>query len=667
MPPSPELLLSLSPSLLRSLLATFGPVRDLSANATPTAIAHAIFDRRSGPKLSRALARVARFGTASGRRAIVEAARARRDARAAQWNQTRAADVAARLVIECATLKGPARRAAERILALATLRLERELAERPTYELCATTPVDAAAIARALAGVLEPIDVWTFRDPDGSARAAVFRRGPRVTWIDEDTKGLVAREAAPVVVDLLRVLPGGVRVALTLAAPEDLPAYARALGLSLLPSLSLRPFHDLTADRLARAPRPRGVQRVTVVGIRRRKADGTRAELRGFDALAAAEEGGALGGEGYVDRTTVRTEHRERAVDAFLELPHRIEISDPEYDAPVREALGGVGIFAPGTLQDDARSLAPYTHADWRWRRVVGDDAFERLVATKRLVRALAAHVATEEHRMHGSAFIARDVPGEPGMQYALSEDRSLGAKLVGPKDRVAWRLDLAALAAAMRADLGASPVDPSRALDLAAVLDLGVVALPSGKLRFVYPMGTPPKGWAQVVARASGLGVTPIALLPRGHGGAEGMIAIDLDVAEQLGARRIGRALGKAAEAVGAADEVEAWRLHDEDVVIDEGSGRVWVAGTPVALTEKPLRLLTLLARRAGQITPSKEIGMELSSSGYPDVAARKAKAELERQVRAAGLDDALIGRLVLVDGRKGFRIGLSARVVSR
>jgi hypothetical protein len=83
------------------------------------------------------------------------------------------------------------------------------------------------------------------------------------------------------------------------------------------------------------------------------------------------------------------------------------------------------------------------------------------------------------------------------------------------------------------------------------------------------------------------------------------------------------------------------------------------------VGLSEKPFRFLEYLARHSEQLTPTKDLGAYVSSSEYPDAAARRIKGELERQLRAAGIDDLLVDRLVVADGRKGYRLGVSARVV--
>ena len=675
--PSPELLLSLSPPLLRALVATFGPIAGLRPNAPAQAIVRAIFEGRAPAKLARVLeATVGRFGTEAGRRAIVEAGYARRDARVEEWLEMRAADVAATLAIESAKAtpgKGSARRIAERLFALAGLRLERELAERATYELLATEPVAREGIARATGRALGAgvRDVWMHEEADGVLRVAVFVRQPTVARLVDEGGQIVTRVDAPVAVDMVRVDASGTRVSFTLARPELLARYASALGLPLRPSSTLRPLHDLTSEVLARMKWPRGVTKVTVVALRWRRPDGSRHEVRAFDALDPAHEGTAPR-SGYVDRATVRVQIGERAIDAFLQLPHRLEISDAAFEGVVREVLELLGVLAPGAMGDDARSLTPPEHGDWRWRSVVRDEGFEALVKAKLLVRVTAAHVATEEMRMHGAGFVVREVAGEgeKGTAYALAEDRSLGARLVGKKERVAWRLDLGALAAAMRKDLGAVAVGRPGAIEVEGVLDLGVVALPSGKMRFVYAMGAPPRGWLAGAVKACGIGVTLVVMVPRGRGGeVDGAVVIELDVGEQLGVKRIGRALGRAAEALGVGHEVEACWLYDEEVIVDRAARKVWVTGVLVGLSEKAYRFVEYLALHAGRPTTTKELGSYVSSSGYPDDAARRIRGEVERQVRrsleGAGADVAIVERLIVAEGKLGYRIGVGVRVV--
>jgi hypothetical protein len=645
-PASPEIVRCLSAPVLRALLDAFGA--PASPKNAAVDVARALFEESAPAKLARAAPLLARLGTRSGLRAIVEAARAVRDARADAWSATEPVDVVATLLVEGATAKGRARRAAKRLLDLALLRVERELPERATYELLAGRPLAHEDVVRALRKALGRAlrEAWHHVGADGALRVALFMAQGHV--------------------DLVRVSPDGARVAVTPAIPEQLSAYVHALGLSMRPSLTLKLLHDLDAAALARVALPPGVRSISVVALRWRFPNGARIEIRAEDALAIAQALGAAGA-GYVDRATIRVETDDRAADAFLQLPHRVEIADRAREPVVRAAIAALGVFEPGARPDDARSLAPYEHPEWRWRGVVGDEGFARLVARGLLARVTVAHVATEDMRMHGASYVVRRVPGGGG-EYALAEDRAYGARVVAPEDRVAWRLDRDALAGAMRADLGAAPAAAASAIAVDGVLDLGVVALASGKLRFAFAMAAPPRGWLASVRRACGIGVTPVVLVPRGHAaGIDGVAVVELDVPEQLGVAGAGRALGRAAEALGVPHEVERWRTCEEDMVIDAAAETVWIAGTAVALSDNAYRLLVLLAR-AGRVVATKALGARISASGYPDEVARRAKRQLEKDAGAALAARGVawpVERLVVAEGKKGYRLGVAVRLV--
>jgi DNA-binding response OmpR family regulator len=147
-----------------------------------------------------------------------------------------------------------------------------------------------------------------------------------------------------------------------------------------------------------------------------------------------------------------------------------------------------------------------------------------------------------------------------------------------------------------------------------------------------------------------------------------DGVLVVELDVDEQLGVKRVGRALGRAAEALGVGSEVEKWRTCEEDVVIEVATQRVWVCGVLIALGDLPYRLLELLAK-SGRVVPTKELGAKLSSASIPDEVARRAKVKLEAQVsncvaRAGVVWDA--AQIVVTEGKKGYRLGVAVRVLA-
>jgi hypothetical protein len=675
---SPDLLLSLSPAVLSALVTTFHRPSS-SSPALPTAhalLVRALFTRVPSKRLAAALARIAPFCTRAGRLALLEAAHACAlpTTFINRLFTLPYPDVAATLLLELERTTSPARRRTlRRLFALASLRVARDLPERPTYELVAdAAPVslDPARVLTLLRAALGArlVDAWDARDADGTLRVALFLEQPGESFLPRPgrNKPITPRAETLIAADVVRVFPDGARVGLTLAQPHLLPVYASALSLSLRPSLTLRPFQTLAPTALAHLARAtRGFTAFDVVGARRRGSSERRVETRGPGSLEAPEQGARTG---YLDRATFRgTADDATDVDAFLQLPHRVEISDRAREPAFRGAMDTLGIFSPGALPDDARSLAGGEHGDWRWRAVFGDDGtFERLCKTKRFVRTQSKHVATREHRMHGAGYVVRDVPGEPGLEYALAEDRALGARLVGPKDRVAWRLDEGALTAAMMRDLGARAA-PS---PLSGVLDLGIVTLPSGKLRIVYAMAEPPAGWVEALRRAAGMGMTPVVLVPKGHAGeAKGMLEIELSLREQLGAVPLGRALGRTAEALDLAAEVDPPKLYDEEVIVETATERTWVVGVPIAFNEHRWKFMHFLARRGGAVSAAKDIGASISKSAYPDVVARRIKAQIERQVRAelraAGVDAGVADRLIVGEGRLGYRFGVGVRVL--
>jgi hypothetical protein len=499
---------------------------------------------------------------------------------------------------------------------------------------------------------------------------AVFVVAPRATSLvaGSGAGALAVHAARSIVVDLLVVAADGARVRVTTSAPELLPRYSAALGLSARPSFTLRPFHELPPPGLAYDKLPSGVRAAVVVGRRRRRPNGARTETRSFDV---SKEEGPMG-EGYVDRVTLRVDlaDADRPVDAFLELPWRFDISDRAYEAPIRALLHGAGVFAPGMLADDAWTLAPFVHGEWRWVSVLGKEHVDRMRQAGLLVKEKAPHATTEELRMLGSTYVVRDVPGEPGLAYALSEDPSVPARLVREEQRVAYRLVIEKLAEALRSALGSSGGGANVG---DGVLDLGWVAVGAGKMRFFYLVSQPGKGWAAAIARACGLGATPIVLVPRGRREAvKEMAVVELDVTEQLGADSAWQVVARAARALGAEGELEAWRIAEEELVVDKASQRVWFRGVLVTkLSEKSYRFVVFLVENQGKVVATKELGALVSMSGYPDVAARRTKREVERQigeslVAAGRLGEAeSVKRIVVVEGKKGYRLGVGARVV--
>ncbi len=693
--PLPELLLPLPADALTRLLTAFGPLSTAPQNATHTELVRWLFTHpaaspssfssasasSSAPaphRLPRDLvtavaSTLPNLGTRSGRRAICEAARAVGDPRAVDWLEVTSVEPAIELIVEAATAKKRATRDRARLLLqLARLRTVRDLPPRATYELLGTRPIERdperieRLLRRALGKKLE--EIWPVVDPDGTVRLAVFVRRPVEGTFElspRPRKEPAHRPRGRLACDHVCIAADGSRVRITPSMPETLPEYVSAFGLSLNPSLTLRPLLDLVRETLATV-RVASVTQVEVVGMRVRRPNGSRVEARGADRVDPSY---VLPAGGYVDRATLRiTVNGTSKVDAFIQLPHHFDISDRSFEAELRAGLEALGLFTPGRLPDDARSLSPYEHGEWRWIAVLGEAAFARLKALNFFTRVKAAHVVTKEMRMHGAAYVVHEVPGRANTWYALAEDPSLGARLVTAEDRVAYRLEIDRLRGAMMRDLGATEADLP--LGVPGIVDLGVVTLASGRLRFVYAMGEPQVGWAEALRRACGLGVTPVVLVPRGHGGnIQGILAIELDVHEQFGARGVGRALGRAAEALGVGNEVAAWLRYDEELVLDRSAKQAWLLGVALILSENGWKFVEYLATHAGKVVPTNAIGRHVSISADPGAAARRTKSDVEQQVSGclerSGADTAIVERLIVAEGHKGYRLGVTVRAV--
>jgi hypothetical protein len=150
--------------------------------------------------------------------------------------------------------------------------MERELSERPTYELFTSKPLARdASVARDLSRALGDVvaDAWSKVDPDGALRVALITRTPATTRLVLDAAGKPSAtlEANGFAIDTLTVSPDGARVTLTTASPDLFARYVDALSLSLRPAITLKRLHTLDAASLAgvrsthttqAVPNPRG-------------------------------------------------------------------------------------------------------------------------------------------------------------------------------------------------------------------------------------------------------------------------------------------------------------------------------------------------------------------------------------------------------------------------
>ena len=714
----PEIALALSPERLRALM---GPgARGALASKAPLEIARQLFAFALADDLVARFRTVERLANGFGPEALVECARIAGLALDPRAIREGAADVAADVVLaSCTKSAGRARgERAARTLARARIRLDRFFLPRSSYELVGVVtapapaaPNDARDHARDHATDDEARLAGRLRDWLGDAyralflveddrqrlHAAVLYEAPPIALIawPRDSRGRAGaphRVAhAPLLADIVRIDRAAKRILVTPAREAHLLPLARAFGVALhgdaahyseRPSFSFKTLQAMGAAGFARHPRPLGVAAWAVIGCQWDSGREERIEVRSDDALSSLEAQTRLDG-GYYPRVTLRVECDAPAdaspsargvVDLFVQLPHRITVSDPALEDVARRAASSLGILEPGALPDDLATLAPWVHFEWRWREAFGDAAFAALVKRKILTRARAGKgVASTAHRPLGSSVKLTRVPGED-LHFATPLDFSVPAFDAREDATEAWRLDEDALARHLRAVMGLRPPSGTR---VEGVMDLGTLVVKSGRARVFYAATRPRKGLVAAMRAACKLGVTPLVCVPRGRRlEGEGLVQVELDLHEQIGvAATTALVTGRIASALGVGDEIDPWRLAepDEALVLDRRTKRAWLTGVLlVHLAEGAYRLLERLAIEGGGAVGVKELGAYVSGAASDvDVVVRKARARLPQQVArsfaAAGvvLPEGLVETLAVIDGRGEYRLGVGCKLV--
>jgi hypothetical protein len=671
----PDLTLVVSLARLRALLTTFGWPRGLAKGASHRLIARFLFGGAIAGDLADALEEIARLASDDGRRALVEAARAL-GVDTKKWPLDEGgADLAAYVVLARAKRD----RHAARVITRAHIRLNRLYAPRMSYDLATSLPPRETGGDAALANLLGKVagealdDVWHARDDAGRLHVAVIYAAPGVAEVIDGRRTVIRALRS----DTMWIDFGDKRAAITTATPESLPRYGEVVGehawgdaqaLLARPSITFKPPQERGAKAVSDAVLPQGVRKIEVTAWLWDSGEGTRTEVRGDgDALAAAVDLVRVSG-GYFRRLNVRVwiDGAPYPVDVVMQLPNVVRFSDSRWETPARAAVASLGLFAPGAVPDDAWTLAPFVHPEWRWRLVLGDAAVDLLLKKKMLLRVATKKVASAEYRALAWSVSTHDVPGEPEVKYAVTEDRSVGARDVPEEARVMLRLDVTGVGDAMRGAVGSAK--PAKAI--ADAVDLGELATSEGVVRVAYAMTRPTKALVEAVRRACGVKATPVLLVPEGRRvEALGFAQVELAIAEQHGTvdgatlrARIGEALDL--------DELRGERptaiADAADLVVEEATGRVWLFG--VAMTEMPSRgekMIAVLVDAGDRAVLAKEAGSAISpSAADADVVGRKVRKLIDPWVAAsfhrAGrpVPRELAGGLIVTDPRGGYRL---------
>jgi hypothetical protein len=708
---SPEQAVALHSDRARALFA-WCRAKSLAAavgDGDPMELARALWARPVPTVLAGALDQLARFGTQTGRDALVEAAHdMSRDT--AGWDDEGPVDLAARLLVDPPSLAG--------LFARAQLRLARLPPARPTYELRAKQPRPArstVAIAESLRAMAEGPwgEAWVHEDDEGTLHAVLLYAAPvdDACEVDPRSRAPVRGPRRVLRADTFRFLAGDARLLVTTARPMLLDAYAAAWGRALAgderffldaASLTLKPLQALGSRGLAAARLPRGLARAAVIACQLDTGEADRVEARGRDALARL--GPHLRAGGYLTRATIRFDVVDEAhpVDAIVEVPNRLTIGVPDASAGgsrgarlAREALASLGVLSPGTMADDVTTLLPLLHPAWRWREVAGDRGLEAMRAAGVLQAVPGANVrrfANEAQRRVGRSAIAyRLYPDKVGAKeswpaldrayYAVAEDWSIAARSVdvSAMDMLRLRLDAVVAKGAREMGLarGRKPKLPP------GIVWVGDLRVESGVVRFFYVVraatGEGDRERAAVgkaIARATGFG-RAVALVPRGRRLGRDFVEIELDVLEQLGAASWRTKLAEAVAELGIEEEVPVELLVPEGVrlVVDRRRERAVLDGVPLGkLADSAHRLLLTLAARGdgSEIVPTRELDRILSGARGTEGATRttawKLKTWIEESHAEAGRDvpsDVRETGLVVAVGKKGWRLAVRGMVV--
>jgi hypothetical protein len=630
----------------------------------------------------------------------IDRALARVEAPVELWGRMPAADLALRLVVarrDCDAL--------EAVFERAQHRLARSLPAHVPYELAARTSVAPGAaradlVARAIEDAARREGGWAEAweaDDDGEVAIAVVRAAPCEAYVEVPAEDPSSSPAPPwpsravrsaLAVDVVRLRPADARLSITTAHPRVVAPYAAAVGEATLgdplafvdrAALTLKKLQLAGAAGLAKTRMPRPITRMEVVALQVDDLRGLRTESRGPRALAAALA--LLKKGGYLVRATFRftIAGAPAPVDAYVELPRRLWVSDPRFEAEVRAALSALGVLSPGAHGDDMTTLAPWVHPEWRWCEILGRKAFDALVRAGVLVRASAketgGRVAHEATRALAGSVRAFPLSGakDRGKHYAVAADPSEPARTVATKDLVMWRVSQPArrarLRAAMRLDAAAPIALP------VGVGDVGRLRVGAGAVRFVELVRRVSAAEAPKVARAirRAVGRDLVAVLvPEGVTLGGVLAEVPVDSASQLGAGDVSEVVARAARELNIEAELEAPRLgtRDKPIVILQETEEVWL-GT-VKLTLASRHFVLFLALADGKPRVGAELGKKLSP-GAADLVhvVHKARSEIDARVAQSFADEGVelpeewsAGKLIVRSGNRSFRLAVGCVV---
>jgi hypothetical protein len=363
----------------------------------------------------------------------------------------------------------------------------------------------------------------------------------------------------------------------------------------------------------------------------------------------------------------------ERSIDVRVCLPHHAEYLSSVHEPVARAALASLGVMDPGRVADDSYSMAPWVHAEWRWRRVLGDALFEQLRDAHLLVPARTRMVGGPELGKYGWSYVSFDLKSEPGTKYAVAMDPALPSRDLDEDELRMWRLDLDAVKRALAGQLGTEAAPPDAAIEGEA-LDLGITRGRGIDLRFFALLRAPSgngKALREAMARAAGT-AHAVVLVPEGRTlGAD--LEVPLSMGELFGAVGVAsNVYARVASKRGLAHGVvDAPKLAAPGVrfVVEEKTGRQWLDGHELDLRDTGAKVLHGTARGGGKPVRTGDLALFIAPNRADDGVVRQTVPKLGGWIRAsfeaAGVappNDA--GRIVEWVKGKGWRMTVKCEV---
>ena len=227
------------------------------------------------------------------------------------------------------------------------------------------------------------VDGWVIECKDGVQRAVIVHEGLPLALVTRGENGARRRMGRLLACVVIRLVSLTARVVFTRARAANLPDWMEKLGrrrargvTEPAPRARGRPYTHKGPHReggawFVKARLPRGAKLAEIVACE--VDDGVKFGARGENAVGAMHARVGMGG--YMYRSTTRYATTRGNADATVELPNKLIIADPRFDALVREGLDASELTAPGKIPDDVPSLAPWNQPEWRWVEVITRDA----------------------------------------------------------------------------------------------------------------------------------------------------------------------------------------------------------------------------------------------------------------------------------------------------